>query len=175
MQLGAWVATPKRIDEVSLRMLKLSDYLLLDLQRTERGSASTPATLELYVAWNDSQRQSLTTHSPRSCLPGGGWNIVDMRPFVVPNIGTVRRMLIVKGDERRIVYYWFHERGAVITNEFLVKWRIFVDSLVRNRTDGALIRITVPLERSDREAAIDAGVRVFLRELQPRLKPYLAD
>jgi EpsI family protein len=45
----------------------------------------------------------------------------------------------------QIVYYWFEQRGRNITNEYAAKWYIFEDSLKLNRTDGALVRVIVPV------------------------------
>jgi hypothetical protein len=35
--------------------------------------------INFYVAWYDTQDAGAATHSPRACLPGGGWRITDMR------------------------------------------------------------------------------------------------
>ena len=57
------------------------------------------------------------------------------------------------------MYYWFQQRGRVMTNEYLVKGYLFWDSLTRNRSDGALVRLTVPMpegaveEQADRQLA----------------------
>jgi hypothetical protein len=48
--------------------------------------------------------------------------------------------VIALGSERQLVYYWFQQRGRIITNEYLAKWFLFWDSLTRNRSDGALVR-----------------------------------
>ena len=67
----------------------------------------------------------------------------------------VNRALIQYGPQRQLVYYWFQQRGRVITNEYLVKWYLFWDSLTRNRSDGALVRLTVPLPEGSVEAQAD--------------------
>src|SRR5438034_8174067 len=40
---------------------------------------------------------------------------------------------------RSLVYYWFQQRGRDMTNEYLVKWYLFWDSLTRSRSDGAMV------------------------------------
>ena len=56
---------------------------------------------------------------------------------------AVNRVQIAKGDHRQLVYYWFQQRGRVVTNEYLVKWYLLWDALTKNRTDGALVRLVV--------------------------------
>lgn len=72
-----------------------------------------------------------------------------------------------------LVYYWFQQRGRIITNEYLAKWYIFTDSLLKNRTDGALVRvITVVSDLSEIEAA-DRRLQDFIRVAAPRLSYYI--
>jgi EpsI family protein len=73
------------------------------------------------------------------------------------------------------VYYWFQERGRAVTNEYLVKWYLFEDALLRNRTDGALVRLTTPVGRHEAEPAADARLEQFARGVQPTLAAYLPD
>ena len=103
--------------------------------------------VNLYIAYYNSQRKGEAVHSPRACLPGGGWQLsdfdqrtpgrhqIDGRPL------RVNRTLIALGGQRQLVYYWFQQRGRVITNEFVVKWYLFWDAITRHRTDGALVRL----------------------------------
>ena len=53
------------------------------------------------------------------------------------------------------MYYWFQQRGRVITNEFVVKWYLFWDALTRHRTDGALVRLIIALPPTSNEAEAD--------------------
>ncbi len=66
-----------------------------------------------------------------------------MRPNGTPL--KVNRVVIQQGSTRQLVYYWFQQRGRDITNEYLVKWYLFWDSLTRRRTDGALVRVITPI------------------------------
>ena len=77
----------------------------------------------------------------------------------------VNRVIIGLGDDRQLVYYWFAQRGRMLTNEYLVKWYIFWDALTRNRTDGALVRLTTFVDESDSGIA---GRRQAPAGLRPR-------
>jgi EpsI family protein len=134
--------------------------------------------VNLYVSYYNSQRKGESVHSPRSCIPGGGWRIVDISPRSL-DLGAgvapllVNRVLIERGDVKQVVYYWFDQRGRVLTSEYLVKWYIFWDSLVRNRTDGAMLRLTSPVLAGQTEADADHALEEFARTLVPVLRPYI--
>ncbi len=81
---------------------------------------------------------------PSSCLPGGGWRITENSRATRGLAGRaapvfVNRAIIEQGDQRRLVYYWFQERGRNLTSEYKVKWYLLWDSATRQRTDGALV------------------------------------
>ena len=168
-----------------LDTLKMDDYLLADFVRGGSAgyavSAAEAANVNFYVAYYASQRGGVSAHSPRTCLPGGGWDILVFREHQIAGAGQdgtalrVNRAIVQHGSERQLVYYWFQERGRNVTNEYLVKWYLFEDALVRNRTDGALVRLTTPLGRHEAEAAGDLRLEQFARGVHPILAAYLPD
>ena len=85
----------------------------------------------------------------------------------------VNRVIISRGGQRQLVYYWFEQRGRRIANEYWMKWYLLVDALMRNRSDGALVRVTTPI--GSLEAAKDADKRLaeFARLAVPRLAPHV--
>ena len=76
----------------------------------------------------------------------------------------------MNGENGYLMYYWFKQRDRHIANEYLVKWYLFWDSLWKQRTDGALIRLIVPIENDDINAADQA-----LRDFVDASSPYLID
>ncbi len=86
---------------------------------------------------------------------------------------TVNRALIAYGDQRELVYYWFMQRGRIITNEYLVKWYLLVDALLRHRTDGALVRLIVPLPVTTTLGDADRRLQGFAAAVAPRLAHYV--
>jgi exosortase D (VPLPA-CTERM-specific) len=172
MNEGVWTGRRDRLDGVYLEALKLDDYLLADFSAVGR------PPVNLYVAYYNSQRKGESVHSPRSCIPGGGWRISGMAARDIKLAGgagslSVNRVVIERGDIKQVVYYWFDQRGRVLTNEYLVKWYIFWDSLTRNRTDGAMLRLTVPVLAGQNEADADRTLEEFARTLVPVLRPYI--
>jgi hypothetical protein len=62
-----------------------------------------------------------------------------------------------------------------MTNEYLVKWYLFWDALVRNRTDGALVRLTVPLEAGQDVAEADAMLTAFAQTIAGPLRRFIPE
>jgi len=137
--------------------------------------------VNLYVAYYHSQRKGEAVHSPRSCMPGGGWQLRDFDQRTLMNVTIdgrplrVNRTLIELGTQRQLVYYWFQQRGRDITNEFAVKWYLFWDALTRHRTDGALVRLIVALPTTGNEAEADRRLSDLARRLAPTLTRYVPD
>jgi exosortase D (VPLPA-CTERM-specific) len=175
MKLGRWTGHKDSMEGVYLDALKLDDYLLADY-----GDGGGSA-VNLYMAYYTSQRKGEAVHSPRSCLPGGGWQLRDFDQRALHDVKIdgqplrVNRTLIELGDQRELVYYWFQQRGRVITNEFAVKWYLFWDALSRNRTDGALVRLIAVIPPGGNEAAVDRRLADVATQIAPTLTRYIPD
>jgi exosortase D (VPLPA-CTERM-specific) len=172
MQLGNWQGARSPLDAVYRDELKLDDYLLADYHE-----AADPA-VNVWIAYYASQRKGQSTHSPRGCLPGGGWEFGSLAPRRLQTSAgplTVNRAVIEHGSERELMYYWFQQRGRVLTNEYVVKWYIFQDALTRKRTDGALVRLTTPIPPGTSEAEADRELTQFAGKLFAELRRYVPD
>jgi EpsI family protein len=85
----------------------------------------------------------------------------------------VNRTLIELGNQRQLVYYWFQQRGRIVTNELMVKWYIFWDALTKHRTDGAMVRLVAPLSVGNREADADRRLTEFALQIAPQLTRFV--
>ena len=174
--LGEWSGRRESIDAVYLNALHLDDYVMTNY--TRRGG---DRSVNLYVSYYNSQRKGQSTHSPRSCIPGGGWNITSFGPRALPKSGprgetlNVNRAVVELGSQHQIVYYWFQQRGRVMTNEYQVKWLIFWDALTRNRTDGAMVRLTAASRSGVSDAELDRELTEFAAAVAPTLAKYIPD
>ena len=167
--LEDWRGRSKPLESIVLDALKLDDYLMTDYVN-DRGDM-----VNLYVAYYGSQRSGASAHSPRTCLPGGGWRIVSHTQVDLGDGLRANRFLIAVGENRQIVYYWFKQRERVITNEYAVKWYLLWDALTRNRTDGALVRLTTALKPGEEPEAGDARLREFASVAVPQLAEHIPD
>lgn len=175
LQLSDWKGRQDSLESIYLNALKLDDYILATYS-DEQGDA-----LNFYVAYYASQRTGEAAHSPKACLPGGGWLIKKtsqeaiMGPDLPDGGVNVNRVLIKKGDQTQLVYYWFQQRGRDITNEYLVKWYLFWDAMTKKRTDGALVRIVAQIPAGGDVSMAEEKMQGFMRSVIPFLDEYIPD
>lgn len=169
-RLLEWSAAESRqLDESVLRVLRPDAYvhrLYTDPEGRE---------LALFIAYYGRQLSGATIHSPRNCLPGAGWEPVRHRRIGVASPygeGTVNRYLIEhQSGARALVFYWYQGRGRVEANEYVVKWDLLRDAVLKRRSDEALVRLVFPLPARG-DAAPEAG-RSAVEEVIRRLEPHL--
>jgi len=148
------------IDEKVLAVLGVTDWLMCTFFNPE-----LDAMAGVYVGYHESQVREdgasveTSIHPPAHCLPGSGWDIIksttvplgDRNP---PYPGaTARRLIIAKGKSRQLVYYWYQSRGRVVSEDWKKILYVGLDRAARNRTDGSLVRFTIPVFQGNEEAA----------------------
>lgn len=174
LKFDEWQGREGKLDQIYEDALRLDDYIVADFSTPEAA-----ASVNFYVAYYASQRKGRSAHSPRACLPGGGWEIKSLTQETIDGVRVngvplqVNRTVIRKGDYGQLVYYWFQQRGRVLTNEYLVKWYLFWDALTRNRTDGALVRLTTIIQPGEDVAAADRRLRAFSTAVGDVLEQYV--
>ena len=114
-----WQGQHQPMDVAVRDSLGMTDYLLLDFFDPK------DTMVNLYVAYYQTQRKGVSPHSPKVCIPGGGWEIVEFERVTV-NQQPLNRVIIQKGQDSQLVYYWFAGRGRVIANEYVNKWYLLV-------------------------------------------------
>jgi len=151
--------------------LAVTDYVLNDYSN----GASAP--VNFYVAYYESQRKGISPHSPRVCIPGGGWSISDIERFKIDQESgdaiPVNRAIIQNGKYKQLVYYWFKQRGRDIASEYWMKWYLLTDSLSRQRTDGSMVRLTTPILPGETPASADKRLQGFLSLVNPLMSEYI--
>jgi len=155
-----------------LDKLKLKDYVMRDYgDGAGRG-------LNLYIGYWDTQRKGAVIHSPKNCLPGVGWEPIEASfltitlPASHPPI-TVNRYLIQKDRDQLLVFYWYQSQGQVIAGEVAARIAMVKSALVRNRTDGAIVRVMSPTYGSVRDTS--ERLVTYVQAMYPILGDYLPD
>lgn len=172
MKIDSWKGTRQIMEKDFIKALDLSDYVLADYYDTDGN------IVNLYVAYYERQTKGEAIHSPASCLPGTGWRIFSRKTLVIPTqyFGgkfSVVQMVIQKGDEKQLVFYWFQQRGRVITNEYLMKFYLFWDALTKHRTDGALVRVMSPIYRNEDTKEAQRRLVDFTQRIIPILMKFI--
>jgi len=134
----------------------MSDYIARSYRRNGAVAFTT------LVSYYERQTQGSTIHSPRNCLPGAGWEIVNGGTKVVMVDGvprTINRYILKNRGATAVAYYWYQGRGRVTASEYVVKWNLLRDAALAGRTEEALVRVVVPVDGRAQASASDAGVR----------------
>jgi exosortase D (VPLPA-CTERM-specific) len=174
-QLGEWQGVSSALERQYLDALQLDDYVLADYGATGK------VPVNVYIAYYGSPKKGRSSHSPKQCIPGGGWEITTFEPLrlnaaAASNGGLdVNRVVIRKGGQKQVVYYWFKQRDRWITSEYAVKFFLFWDSLTRQRADGALVRLVSGVYAGETEAMADERLQTMAALMTPRLAQYVPD
>jgi exosortase D (VPLPA-CTERM-specific) len=171
-KIGEWRGQQGQLNSDVEHYLGVDDYLLADYVRPKG------EPVNVYVAYYGSQRKGSSPHSPQVCIPGGGWQITNLQrsSYSNPAAGInlpYNRAVIEKGSDKQIVYYWFSQRGRNIANEYVSKWYLLADAVLKNRTDGALVRLTTPVGHNESDRDADERLQAFLADVVPRLSAFL--
>jgi len=155
-QFGPYESRDLEISEDELRVAGVTDHLLR-LFEAPAGTEEAPVPwLNAYVGYYDNQTRGKTIHSPKNCLPGGGWEAIASGRETLRLPGgavEVNRYLIQNGDERVVVLYWYQGRGRVVASEYRAKWDLLRDAAKARRSEEALVRVMAPVVTSEEEAA----------------------
>jgi EpsI family protein len=149
-ELGDWRALGDiRLDAQTEKTLQADSYLL---RTYTRGAA--PVTL--FVAYYATQRSGHTIHSPLNCLPGTGWEWTERDRETVAAADReieINRNVAAQHRHQVLVYYWYQSRGRVVASDYLNKLLLVRDALTLHRSDGALVRVTVPVAQGAADEA----------------------
>jgi exosortase D (VPLPA-CTERM-specific) len=171
-RLEQWQGHTTPLDLATEQFLNTDDYIMADYS----GPDGRP--VNFYVAYYASQRKNESPHSPIVCLPGGGWLITQLERRNFDNGAAsgsqpFNRVIIQKGSNRDLAYYWFEERGRMVADEYWAKWYLLSDSIVKNRTDGALVRLVTQIKPDESDEDADRRLQSFMRAALPRLTEFL--
>ena len=169
--IGEWQGRSSLLDAAVEKGLGLDDYILSDYVKPR-----SKKPVNLYVAYYTSQRNGYAPHSPLVCIPGGGWLITGLQRTSYQSLGTefpLNRVIVERGGIKQLIYYWFDERGRNIADEYWAKWYLLVDAITKNRTDGALIRLTTTIFPDETEHDADKRLQSFMHDIVPSLATFL--
>ena len=143
------------------------------------------STIGLYIGYHATQVREEgggaaenAIHPPAHCLPGSGWDIIDSRtvPLTLAGIddpnARAKRLVIAKGKDRQLVYYWYQMQGRAVAEDWQKVIFVGYDRAKSGRTDGALVRFTLPFTREPSDA-VDGELLGFAEQISPLLPRYV--
>jgi EpsI family protein len=182
-QLGDWICDKREaMDDATLSNLGATDFLLCTFRNQESNDL-----VNVYVGYHATQVREEgggsgdnAIHPPAHCLPGSGWDIIDNQlvaldmPGLPQTPAIVKRLVIARGNDRQITYYWYQSQGRVISQDWKKILLVGYDRAFRGRTDGSLIRFTLPIRRDD-EATAEANFRDFAPRVVALIPAYVPE
>jgi exosortase D (VPLPA-CTERM-specific) len=171
--LGGWVGQDYSLDQQTLDILGPGEFLTRDYSNPGNGQT----TAEIFIAYYASQRVAETPHSPDHCLFGAGF-VPSQRQIVQlpgPNgsLFPANRYVVSRGGDRALVLYWFQAHGRAVASQYVSKYYLISDSLRMNRSDGALVRLIIPMYPKESPEAAQARLWNFGSQLIPLLDRYI--
>jgi EpsI family protein len=172
-ELANWDSTEIVQDKQILEILGPGDFL----ERTYEDPDGKLPYIDLFLAYFPSQRAGETPHSPQHCLPGAGWNPDENVRVTLSMPGhtpfPANRYVISKGDQRRLVLYWFWAHGRGVASEYWAKFYLVKDAIRMNRSDGSLVRLVTPMLPGETPDAAEQRILPFTSAVVPLLNDYI--
>ena len=149
------------------------DVLQADTTTLRRYIDRDGLTYWLFLAYFNSQKYGSQIHSPKHCLPGGGWHILRHDPYDLKLPGGVTKhvnlLVIAERSRQQLMLYWFETRTGAIRNEFGLKWDLVRNSLFLQPTDATIVRLTIPIGEVDGLSGALARAERFFAVFQPSI------
>ena len=171
-QIGGWAGKEEHFDQKIYDILGVSDSILCNYV-TPDGNR-----IQLYVGYYKSQRQGSLIHSPKNCMPGSGWKIIETSieelafSLSPPQKSKAIKLILQKGLEKQVVLYWYQSRGRTVVSEYWDKIYLVMDSITRQRTDAAFVRLIASVHGEDVKKTTDT-LKDFSKLLVPILSEFI--
>lgn len=169
-QVSTWTGRDAAAPDAETQRIVAADSYL---NRSYAGASGIP--IDLYIAYYGRQQPGVSIHSPLHCLPGTGWEPLDIATVTLAQpdgtTAQARRLVVRKNMVRAVVLYWYAIHGRMIADETLSKAWLLHDGLRFHRSDAALVRVVVPVHGPAVDAAECEGL-AFAHAVLPYL-PHL--
>ena len=158
LQIGSLTGTEMHFEESVYAVLN-ADANLLRIYRSPVNEAIT-----LYIGYYGTAKGGRASHLPQYCYTGQGWSIEKWDFVSLDSLSAgrhrINRMIVKKGVERQLVYFWFQSEATVMATGWDQNWYKFHHRLLYNRNDGAFVRVSMNLPPGE-EQQIELKARLF--------------
>lgn len=165
-EVGEYSGMELPIDRITLDVLQAT-------ATTERSYHDTSGfDYNLFLGYFKSQKFGSSIHSPKHCLPGGGWKILSQETVTVDlgqGLSQEANLLTISYlDQTSVMLYWFETRAGGTRSEYGLKFDQFTSALLFHPTDAAFIRVTVVVHDGDVNGATERCL-TFAKEIYPHI------
>ncbi len=153
-------------------LLRVDDYIHYGYLNKQKHQ------INLYIAYYESVGTGGGYHSPKNCLPGGGWGISQTKAVLLDSTDEqgrkrkVTEMIIQNKTQYQIVLYWYQNRGRTIHNEYWEKIFLVLDAIFKGRRDGSFIRIMIDVPDGNIQQA-EKTVKKFAESVFLEINNYI--
>jgi EpsI family protein len=103
--------------------------------------------IELFFSYINSDNKRGGIHSPRNCIPGSGWTILNSTEHQI-KIGNASipatRLKVRFRQENRVIDYWYITRKGETSNDYQLKLYTMLSAVSLTPTDVAFVRFVAP-------------------------------
>jgi len=171
LTLDHWQGTEIPLSDGVEKMLRA------DSQFQRRYLSPDADVVWLYVGYYGTGRGGRPEHTPWVCYPSAGWVIlsgVEMSPIGDSSGGSgdrLNELVVEQGGARRLVHFWYqtHRTKSIATETGLTIDHVLGRLSASGRADGALVRLSTPIDRAGIEPARQR-LRDFATALEPNLR-----
>jgi len=173
LTLGNWRANQTRLPVSVETASGASDYYYGNFLSADN------KRVNLYIAYYEDQKIGAAPHSPTLCIPGDGWVIRSdtLVPLTSKSGKTIQvsRLMMTKGDDTSIAYYWVKQGDRVFNKQFMARLDLIRFAITQNRADAALVRLVSFVRGGESIEDADAKIRELAAEFLEVLPDYVPD
>jgi EpsI family protein len=155
----------------------VENMLRADSQLQRRYMSSDADLVWLYVGYYGTERGGRPEHTPWVCYPSAGWVIlsaIELSPGSDSSEGSggsLNELVVQQGGARRLVHFWYqtHRTKSIATDTGLTLDHVLGRLSPSGRADGALVRLSTPIDRAGIEPARQR-LRSFATALESNLR-----
>lgn len=163
-EIEAWQGQGVPLADTVERILDADFNLQRAYQRLD-----SDAPVWLYIGYYGTHRGGRPEHKPSACYPAAGWQIVTERTVELDAESDLRatEYVVEQQGEQRLVYYWFRSgQRTGMLDTLSVSLDQLRGRLRDGRADGALVRVSTPID-AEGEAAARLRLANFARQIDP--------
>ena len=140
--IDKWTGEDHQFESSIYKELDTDDNLFRHYDSTDNNP------LWLYIGYYGTKKGGFTSHVPKYCYTGAGWEIVEMNDVDIHwksrnTTVQVKKLLLRRENVQEVVLFWFHSAGdKVLDYGPRLKINKFWGKITTNRADGAFVRIS---------------------------------
>jgi len=163
VHFNGWTGENFTIDANTADVLKADQTLM---RKYVDGNGNS---IWLFIGYFKDQKYGSQIHSPKHCLPGGGWKIRQKEKIQLSN-ETVNNFELISNFGKSKMIYWFETQSGAISNELMLKVDLVKNALLRKPTNAAFLRFNSDGFGSNLG---DEEILEFIKQIYPYIKESL--